>query len=286
MYEDFLAGWVAGGAGLIVGHPMDTIKARLQTMTIYTGIWDCAVKTVRKESVYGLYKGMLIPFITAGAMHSILFSGYGIALRYLHPGEKNVESRKDLPMSDILIASICSTMAQVGPMIPVELIKTKLQVQLDTVSRSKRHAATVFSGPVECCRQIWRQSGPRGFFKGGTVVFARDNIGYLFYIPVYEGLLRQFRSFDLDNIWTQLFSGGCAGVSGWISVCPLEVVKNRIQAAGGNEKRKPLKVATEILKTEGFTAFYRGGLAISIRGFTVNSVIFLVYENCLRILHV
>lgn len=78
--------------------------------------------------VFGLYKGLWIPFLSTGALNSLLFVGYGAGLKMLHPGESNIQARKDLPMSDILLASICGTLAQVGPAIPVELIKTKLQV--------------------------------------------------------------------------------------------------------------------------------------------------------------
>lgn len=62
-------------------------------------------------------------------MNSLLFAGYGLGLKILHPGESNIQARKDLPMREILLASICGTMAQLGPAIPVELIKTKLQVE-------------------------------------------------------------------------------------------------------------------------------------------------------------
>lgn len=44
------------------------LQVRLQTMPpvqpgkvpIYTGAWDCAVKTVKKEGFFGLYKGIII----------------------------------------------------------------------------------------------------------------------------------------------------------------------------------------------------------------------------------
>ena len=40
-----------GGAGLVIGHPLDTVKARLQTIQGYNGILDCFKKTFREESV-------------------------------------------------------------------------------------------------------------------------------------------------------------------------------------------------------------------------------------------
>lgn len=42
-------------------HPFDTVKVRLQTSSNYTGMVDCVSKTVKKEGVRGLYKGMSAP---------------------------------------------------------------------------------------------------------------------------------------------------------------------------------------------------------------------------------
>ncbi|KAM8812605.1 solute carrier family 25 member 45 isoform 2-T2 [Rhynchonycteris naso] len=52
--EEFVAGWISGALGLVLGHPFDTIKVRLQTQTTYQGIIDCVVKTYRHESAYFL----------------------------------------------------------------------------------------------------------------------------------------------------------------------------------------------------------------------------------------
>ncbi|CAJ0591789.1 unnamed protein product [Cylicocyclus nassatus] len=279
MYADFIAGWAAGGAGLIVGHPLDTVKARLQTMNTYKGIVDCMLKTAKQESIYGLYKGMWLPFLSTGAFHSLLFTGYGAALRLLHPGESNVEARKDLPMREIMFASTCGTVAQVLPVIPIELLKTRLQVQRENVSHHSVHSAKLYSGPVECAKRIYEREGIRGLFKGGNVILVRDIIGYLFYIPVYELLLRYLRLKNANETAAQLFAGGCAGVMSWLSICPIEVVKNRIQADNTGRRMTSIKVAQRIWQNEGTRAFYRGGLALALRGFIVNAVLFLVYEN-------
>lgn len=63
----FLSGGFGGICTVIAGHPLDTIKVRLQTMPsvgpnqvpLYSGTWDCAKKTVTKEGFRGLYKGKL-----------------------------------------------------------------------------------------------------------------------------------------------------------------------------------------------------------------------------------
>jgi hypothetical protein len=59
-FKNFLAGGVGGACLVIIGHPPDTIKVRLQTMPepnngekpMYKGTMDCVKKTVKKEVYY------------------------------------------------------------------------------------------------------------------------------------------------------------------------------------------------------------------------------------------
>ncbi len=55
LFKSFIAGGAGGICLVLVGHPLDTIKVRIQTMTVtagqtpaYTGVLDCAKKIVAK----------------------------------------------------------------------------------------------------------------------------------------------------------------------------------------------------------------------------------------------
>lgn len=60
--KNSISGTVSGIAGVLVGHPFDTLKVRLQTQPlhnpVYSGVVDCFVKTLKWEGVGGLYKGL------------------------------------------------------------------------------------------------------------------------------------------------------------------------------------------------------------------------------------
>ena len=48
------SGTVAGIAGVVAGHPFDTVKVRLQSQgsaIVYSGPFDCLLKTIRNENV-------------------------------------------------------------------------------------------------------------------------------------------------------------------------------------------------------------------------------------------
>ena len=68
----------------LVGHPLETIKVRLQTQPsppnhIYSGVADCFRKTLQWEGPAGLYKGFF--FFTLGGLPSqgAYFYGYNWA---------------------------------------------------------------------------------------------------------------------------------------------------------------------------------------------------------------
>lgn len=70
----FAAGICSGWTKLIVGHPFDTIKTRLQCAPpgTFKGAWPCLVETVSKEGPRALYKGASVPAISWGITDSIL----------------------------------------------------------------------------------------------------------------------------------------------------------------------------------------------------------------------
>lgn len=56
VFTNFVAGGVGGAFTVVVGHPFDTVKVRLQTMTsvgtgtpMYNGTFDCFKKTVARD---------------------------------------------------------------------------------------------------------------------------------------------------------------------------------------------------------------------------------------------
>jgi len=57
MALDFAAGCIGGGAGVLAGYPLDTVKVKIQTQDVmngkikYKGTFDCLFKLVKKDGV-------------------------------------------------------------------------------------------------------------------------------------------------------------------------------------------------------------------------------------------
>lgn len=60
-YYDFINDFYSGAAGVLAGHPLDTVKVRLQTQCAsnptYRGTVHCFTTIAKAEKVQGLYKG-------------------------------------------------------------------------------------------------------------------------------------------------------------------------------------------------------------------------------------
>jgi solute carrier family 25 carnitine/acylcarnitine transporter 20/29 len=65
--KELTAGSFGGVCQVLVGQPFDTVKVRLQTSNLYSGVLDCASKTLKSEGLMGFYKGTLTPLLGVGS---------------------------------------------------------------------------------------------------------------------------------------------------------------------------------------------------------------------------
>ena len=72
---DAIGGFISGSVAIVVGHPFDTIKVRLQAgRSQYNGGLDCLRSTIRAEGTRALYQGLISPLITNSAMGAVTFA--------------------------------------------------------------------------------------------------------------------------------------------------------------------------------------------------------------------
>eukprot|EP01047_Picozoa_sp_COSAG01_P064025 COSAG01_NODE_8402_length_2796_cov_5.331850_1_plen_91_part_00 len=72
---DSLGGFISGSVSVVVGHPFDTVKVRLQAgHSSYSGAVDCVRSTIRAEGGCALFQGMLSPLLSTSAMNAVTFA--------------------------------------------------------------------------------------------------------------------------------------------------------------------------------------------------------------------
>uniref|UniRef100_A0A3P8UZ54 Solute carrier family 25 member 45 n=1 Tax=Cynoglossus semilaevis TaxID=244447 RepID=A0A3P8UZ54_CYNSE len=292
-FLEFFAGTISGALGVAVGYPLDTVKVnvRLQTQSVYKGIFHCVAKTYRHEGFHGFFKGMAFPVMTTGVINSILFGSYSYALHYLTQGW---DKSKKASNAQVLAAGCFSGLMQVSKSLfqctlqikkqfiglhedlPTDLVKVRLQGQ----TSSER-----YRGPVHCVAVILKGEGVRGLYRGGVPYILRDVPCFGLYFLPYEFTRKALTATGKDSdTFAVLVAGGVAGVTSWCLATPMDVIKSRLQmsGAGGPEYRGFLHCIRVSVREEGVRVLFKGLLLNSLRAFPVNAVTFLSYESLMK----
>ena len=73
----FASGGVGGMSLVFVGHPLDTIKVKLQTTSgVYNGMSDCIRQTIKQDGIKGLYRGMAVPLAGIPPIFAVYWWGF------------------------------------------------------------------------------------------------------------------------------------------------------------------------------------------------------------------
>ena len=169
---------------------------------------------------------------------------------------------------------------------PVELIKCKLQVQLEGQISRKNKA--IVPGPLALVESVYRAEGVRGFWRGQLGTFFRESGGSAAWFGAYEyvtSVLRESHSVSQKNSSSDmLLAGACAGMSYNLVLFPADTVKSRMQTARDVVEESTVRlrfwqVASVMWKHGGLRAFYRGCGITTLRAAPSSAIIFLLYET-------
>ncbi|XP_071834080.1 mitochondrial basic amino acids transporter-like isoform X1 [Apostichopus japonicus] len=270
MAEEFEAGWISGLAQVAIGHPLDTIKVRLQaqggTKARYRGTIHCVTSIIRHESMLGMFKGMLSPMLSITAINSILFGVRGNLLKYY----------ESPTLLNHYMAGSAAGATQVVISCPSELAKIRMQMS----GVGEKTDIRGYKGSLRTLKAIYRIEGMRGCYRGLIVTAARDVPAFGFYFMTYEASRREFVKRNLPEVMTEAVAGGLGGVASWVLTYAVDSIKSRVQAdgVGGVNKYKGLADAVYLsVKHDGIFDLHKGlGVAVT-RAFAVNALIFTVF---------
>ena len=309
--KDLLAGTMGGVAQLLVGHPFDTIKVKLQSQPApspgvapkYSGAIDAVKQTLAQEGPRGLYKGMGAPLATVAAFNAVLFTARGQMEALLRGGGGGGSGDKSTALS-IRQQMVCGAGAGLAVSFlacPTELIKCRLQAQGNVSSAGATGAvgaagaagagagavsAVRYNGPMDVARHVLRsEGGVLGLFRGLTPTLLREVPGNAAMFGVYEATKTALARSQPDpeqplGRGSLLAAGGFAGATFWFSVYPADVVKSVIQV---DDRRNPkysgtLDAFRKVFRSEGVKGLYKGFGPAMARSVPANAACFLAYE--------
>jgi len=282
--KDILSGTMGGVAQVLAGHPLDTVKVRLQTQVIepgkpppFTGMIDCFNKTWKKEGIRGLYKGCMSPLSGAMAHNAGLFFFYGQSKKMVAYQSRRSDTNLLLPdyFKAGAITGFCVNLVEC----PVDLLKCKLQAQ---VGRGQ------YSGVWDCLKQLLRQRGIPGIYQGVTATILRNVPCFASYFYAYE-LVRQSLTpkGKKPTLFVCFLAGGAAGFGFWGLWYPLDIVKTRMQTDAtmplDRKYKNTLDCFVKTYKNEGLAAFWKGYTPSIVRAIPINASIFLAVNATKKI---
>mmetsp|Transcript_22073 Transcript_22073/g.21331 ORF Transcript_22073/g.21331 Transcript_22073/m.21331 type:complete len:289 (-) Transcript_22073:534-1400(-) len=258
MIVDYVAGVAGGVAVVVIGHPFDTTKTRLQTSPLgyYNGTIDCVKKTLQSEGIGGFYSGIGSPL-----MGQMFFRAASFATFYKSLDQ--IAGRDNRPT----VGQYCLAGAVTGFCIafieaPIDLIKTKIQIEI--FSPAPPNALRVESSSVvKTVSTLVRQHGVISLWQGLNATLLRNIPANAMFFPVNEITKRALakranKEVQQLNPIERFISGAAAGLSYWVGTFPLDAIKARIQATSYDQRKGWIETAKLIFKEGGFQGFARG----------------------------
>ncbi|KAF2639938.1 mitochondrial carrier [Massarina eburnea CBS 473.64] len=276
------AGGVGGICAVVVGHPFDLVKVRLQTAEkgVYSGAMDVVRRTIAREGLArGLYAGVSAPLVGVTPMFAVSFWGYDVG-KQLVSSFSTVE-KGQYSVGQVASAGFFSAIPMTIITAPFERVKVLLQIQgqkqLAPGEKPK------YAGGVDVVRQLYKEGGIRSVFRGSAMTLARDGPGSACYFATYEIVKRKLTPKDLVtgqpgqlSLTAVMAAGGAAGIAMWIPVFPIDTIKSRLQSAEG----RPTISGTikGIHASGGLKAFFPGIGPAMARAVPANAATFLGVE--------
>ena len=231
-YNYYVNGAVSGMFGILLSHPLDTIKTHIQTGNNFKSF---------PMNMRGLYKGISAPLLGVGFEKALVFGTYNYCLKQLHP-----TGIIDIGISAIPISGAIAGLTASIVVTPYERFKILKQNS----------------------QKILLSDLSMGFlFKGLSATFTREVPGFAIYFSVYESLkYHTFTKQGKEIEYLHSFAyGGLSGISAWIFIYPQDRIKTILQSTmqsstnTNNSNRSGFtSVMREIYAKGGMKHFYSG----------------------------
>lgn len=306
-----LSGICGGIAVVLVGHPFDTTKTRMQVSPrgYYKGTLDCVRRTLKKEGWRGFYSGMSSPLIGQMFFRAASFTTFHASLNRL-----NMVSSSDLQNSPKILFAAGGITGFVVAFIeaPIDVVKTKLQIQtftqklaLESASdwghpvRSenvKLRAVLPYNSFYSCVAHIVRTNGTAALFQGLSGTLVRNVPANALFFPVNElvksafvsrrnknaaasGIVqkRKLTASDL-TLPERLVSGASAGLCYWVLTYPFDAIKGRMQGTPFEQRISWAATARSIFQEYGPRGFLRGIVPCAARSVPACSALFTTMD--------
>ncbi|KAJ1376363.1 Mitochondrial carrier protein [Sesbania bispinosa] len=223
--REFIAGGFGGTAGIISSYPLDTLRVIQQQYSRNSAI-SILRNVLTKEGPVALYRGMSVPLASVVFQNAMVFQSYTIFTRAF---SSSLSVNGPPSLKDVALGGLGAGALQSLLITPVELVKIRRQLQ-----NSIGQLAETRKGPLDIAKNIWKNEGTRGIYRGLGITMLRDAPAHGFYFCTYEYTKEKLhpgcRESSEESMSAMFIAGGLAGIASWIFNYPTDVIKTRLQA--------------------------------------------------------
>ncbi|KAM0789627.1 hypothetical protein ACM66B_000432 [Microbotryomycetes sp. NB124-2] len=189
----YASGAIAGLGNSAVSGPVEHIRIRLQTQrpttegkVLFSGPLDALKKIYKTDGVRGIYHGQATTVLRELHGYGCYFAFYEALVA--SEMQRHHITRKELPLTSAAGYGACAGIFMWLCAYPLDVIKSKLQT--DGLPSQAGTPAKRYSGAIDCTRQLWREQGVKGFFRGLTPTLARAPIVNAVTFLVFESTMK------------------------------------------------------------------------------------------------
>uniref|UniRef100_A0AAX7SFN7 Mitochondrial glutamate carrier 1 n=1 Tax=Astatotilapia calliptera TaxID=8154 RepID=A0AAX7SFN7_ASTCA len=261
-------GGIAGLIGVTCVFPIDLAKTRLQNQQngsrLYTSMSDCLIKTIRSEGYFGMYRGAAVNLTLVTPEKAIKLAANDFFRHHFSKDGK-------ITLFKEMLAGCGAGTCQVIVTTPMEMLKIQLQdfylIVFFSVTNPKLAAGTVETKSptaMQITRQLLREKGIAGLYKGLGATLLRDVPFSIIYFPLFANL-NNFGKRGAEGpapFYVSFISGCVAGSTAAVAVNPVDVIKTRLQSLTRGNTEDTYAGVTDcirkIMRNEGPSAFLKG----------------------------
>ncbi|KAK3106010.1 hypothetical protein FSP39_010838 [Pinctada imbricata] len=222
----FALGALAGATGATAVYPIDLVKTRMQNQRttsmvgelMYKNSFDCFKKVLRHEGFFGLYRGLAPQLVGVAPEKAIKLTMNDLMRDKL--GGRFLNKDGSLPLWAEMVAGGTAGASQVMFTNPLEIVKIRLQVAGEVVSKGQKVSAI----------KVVRELGFLGLYKGSRACFLRDIPFSAIYFPAYARTKKWLADENgYNSPGTLLLAATIAGMPAAAIPTPADVIKTRLQ---------------------------------------------------------
>jgi solute carrier family 25 carnitine/acylcarnitine transporter 20/29 len=244
-----ITGVIYGITSVLVGHPFDTIKTKMQAQSEYMNTkrtYKVVVTVWRREGIRGFYSGVFAPLVGSVVFRSIGVTAYGTLSTYW---SHDPLMTKEIPFTfgfqvRSLVSALLASVVRAVTECPFEYAKVKRQTQ-----------------------KTWSITS---IYKGFPLLYLKNTGMMITFIFIVDSLKRHTNLYESKR--GQFFIAGFASSMAWILIWPIDNLNTMVQAELKNVGTTTKERTRWVIDHTGYKGLYRasvpGLLGVFIRNGT------------------